>query len=370
MPNNSQRAQLFGPLPALGNISASTGMVLDASTEMIAIKYHPATTSPITDVDIAVALTGTSPTFVVGIYADAADVPDTATPTQLGTDTPGFTWAATGFSGLKTFGSNSGNLTLNQPVWIVIKYSSGTIDGSNNIQLRNYSSGGSAAPLVGLDMRQRHHNGTNWTTTTPFTSIACLVVKHQDGTYAGMPMTANKAVSAANDIFVNAGTVQVQGIRFKSGSQVKVVGVYVSLTKAGTPNDLVITVYEGDTSKYSATVVAAYVITASATGNVYWFASPILLAADTNLYIILSQTGTSGSNDYDVNVCTFNATYIDAILPADYRFVHGNGTTPSGLTVSTTEFPLMWPVITDAAADLDMAGGLKTHPGMVGGMVA
>lgn len=367
MPTNRHGVTPIGPshLSTTGLINASTGMVLDANTEMLAFKYFPSTTSPITAVDINVALVGTSPTFVVGVYADATDAPNTAGPVQLGTDTPGFTWSASGASGLQTFGSNSGDLTVNQPVWIVVKYSSGTIDASNSIQLRNFSSGG------GLELeRQRHYNGTNWTTTSAV-AVSCLaVIKHNDGTHAGLPFTANVAASAANDIFTNGGTVQTQGVRFKSGSQIKVIGCLVSLTKTGTPNDLTFTVYEGDTSKYSNTVGQAYLLTSTRSLTPIWFSSPVLLAADTNLFILLSQTGTSGSHDYDVNCATIASAYIDAILPTDWRFVHGNGTTPSGLTVSTTEFPLLWPLIADPAAELDQAasGGINAPRFMTGGL--
>lgn len=352
MPINAHNIYTLAPDFLQNNTSLfaftdASGMVLDAATEMIAYKYYPATTSPIEAVDIRATLVGTSPMFKVGVYADASDIPDTATPTQLGTDTPEFSWPATGFSGIQTLASNTGNLTVNTPVWIVLKYSSGTIDGTNYIHA---NARGTSWPY----QRIRHHNGTNWTTTSSQVVVPNLVIKHADGTYAGFPMTAIAARSTQNDIYVNGGTSQVQGIRFKMGAQFKLNGVMFYIDRIGTPNSLICTVYEGDTSKDSATISQAFVIDVG--WNVIWFDSPPTLAASTNIYAILSQTGTSDSADYDLYTFVFNSTYIDAILQPDTRFVYGNGSTPSTFNVSTTEFPLMFPIIADPAADF-VAGG-------------
>lgn len=355
MPTSQSNSFLLGAPPWVQNQSTATafsnasGMVIDATTEMIGFKYLPATTSPIVAVDIRLTLVGTSPTFICSLWPDTADTPDTGG-TQLGTDTPGWTLAATGWTGLKVFGTDSGNLTVNTPVWIVIEYSSGTCDGSNNIQAQ-------ARGVGTLFDRIRHYNGTNWTTTAAIqTAIPFIVIKHADGTFAGIPLTAVAARSSQNDIYVNGGTTQVQGIRFKCGAQIKVLGVAYWITKTGSPDALTWTAYEGDTSKYSESIAAASVISfASGIFNIAWFGSPILLAADTNLYLIASQTGTSDSNDYDLTTAVFDTTYIDAILPADFRFVYGNGTTPSGLTVSSTEFPFVFPVVANMATDFDQA---------------
>lgn len=347
----------------VGNaFTATTGIVLDGSTEKIGFKYYPQTTSPITDVDIRLLLSGTSPTFRAGIFADSSNAPNDAS--QLGGYTGNFSLGATGWTGLQTLGSNTGALTINTPIWGVIEYVSGTINAGNNIQAQH------AANWTAFSNRQlvRHHNGTNWTTTTSQAVGALVVFKHQDGSYAGIPLTAVLARTSQNDIYVNGGTVQTQGVRFKYGAQVKVLGVYYMLTKSGSPNDLVWTVYEGDTSKYTNTETAANVI--SATASHCYFSSPVLLAADTFLYILATQTGTSDANDYDMSTYTFDPTYISAVAPPDLRFVYGNGTTPSGLTVSTgVEIPFCFPIIADPAADLDMAASGGGTGMILGGSV-
>lgn len=348
----------FGPalqVAGFGTVfTDATSMVLDASTEKLGIIYYPSTTSPITDIDVRLNITGAPGNFSIGVFADSSRAPNDAA--QLGGYTASFAApGADGWTGLRALTSNTGNLTINQPVWIVIEYVSGTLDASNNIQLQ-------ASLIVRNRPYLRHFNGTNWTTTTPFsTGSPYIAIKHANNSYYGTSATGTVTSSGLPDIFVSSGTVQTQGIRFRSGSMVKVVGVAYQLIKAGSPNDITFTVYEGDTVKYSQTEAAANVITA--VNSICWFESPVFLAADTDLHILITQTGTSDSNDYDVNCLTADATYLENWLPATVRFLSGNGTVPSALTASTTKVPLLFPLISDMSVDLDQASvGSSSYP--------
>lgn len=339
--------------PALAEASGgsswadATGMILDASTEKLAFKYYPQTTSAITDVDVRLNVIGAPGNFRIGIFADASNAPDDAT--QLGGYSGNWTIGADGMTGLQTLASNTGALTRNVPVWVVIEYVSGTIDGSNYIQLQRLSN---ATSSYGLDL-QRHHNGTNWTTTASQVLLQTFAVKHADATYGGLPLQLILR-STSNDIYVNGGTVQTQGVKWRTGAQQRVIGVMFYLTKTGTPNDLVITVYEGDTSKDSTTLVAANVQSGA---QFAFFNAPILLAADTDLTILFTQTGTSDSNDYDLHTWAIDAAYLSAVAPSNMRFVSGNGVVPSALTASTTQVPFCVPVWDDESADFDSTSG-------------
>jgi len=110
-----------------------------------------------------------------------------------------------------------------------------------------------------------------------------------------------------------------------------------------------------------------------------WFSSPVLLAADTNLYIVLGQEadagggvlGTDGgddSNDYDSRVVAVSSTYRSAALPADVAFVYGTGDDPTAYTVSNTDIPYIIPIISDPATDLDQAAAGGGFP-ILGGSV-
>ena len=160
--------------------STDANMTIDADTEKLAYKYFPATTSPITDIDLYLAPTGsvTGVNFQIQVETDGADIPSG---TVLGSATPEFAGpAAGGFIGLKTLAVNTGNLTLNQPVWINLFRSSGTsLDASNYIRMaRLYG-----YPVFSMNEKVRHYNGTNWTTTTVTSAPIFLIIKHADGTH-------------------------------------------------------------------------------------------------------------------------------------------------------------------------------------------
>lgn len=111
----------------------ATDMILNASGEKLAIKYLPQTTSAITAVDVRLNVVGAPGNFKIGVFANASDAPNDAS--QLGGYTSSWTLAADGWTGAKSLGTNTGTLTLNTPVWIVIEYVDGTIDGLSLIHI-------------------------------------------------------------------------------------------------------------------------------------------------------------------------------------------------------------------------------------------
>jgi len=102
------------------------------------------------------------------------------------------------------------------------------------------------------------------------------------------------------------------------------------------------------------------------------FTMPVLCAADTNLYLIVEQDGTSNSHDYDIYGTTYPVAYVAAMEPgADWRFVYGTGADPTAYTVDSSGFsPRIVPLIADMAADFDQAAGggltLPKRYGMAG----
>ena len=349
------RCQRIGNLLAF-NGSAITftdgSLGMDADTERLGFKYYPATTSPITDIDVYVTPTGTvtDSNFIIQVETDDSDTPSGI---LLGTATPAFAGPiAAGFIGLKTLATNTGNLTINVPVWLTMLWSSGgSLSATDYIRWARLLL---ASFQFSFSGRIRHHNGTNWTTTTVTSAPLLIVIKHADGTYVGLPITtAVVAPTNAIDIF---GTNR-QGVRAKFGSQVILRGIQVYLTKAGTPNNLVASVYEGTTLKYSGTLLSASVV--NNFFNSIYFSSPILLSANTNIYAILSQQSDGGSdaNDLDMRVYDINSAYIECMYPPDMRYVYGTGNDPTIYTVETTEIPMIVLIIDDPAVDLDEAAG-------------
>lgn len=327
-------------------------ILMSADGQEIAIKYFPQGASPVTAVDMNIGVTGT----VTGInfkYRVESDNNDMPSGTVLGAATPEFAGpAASGFTGERTLATDTGNLTINVPMWLIMSRSSGgSLSGSNYVSMRGFA--GANISLV----RMRQYNGSNWTTTLPATTRGAVVVKHADGSYCGIPYTSSGLVSpvSAPDIYGS----NRQGVRLKSGSQIRIPGVLLYQAKSNSPVDQVISVYEGSTLKYSETLPMSSIV--SSTWQPAWFSSPSLLAADANIYIILSQSGGGGSdtNDYDLRVMTFSPAYLAASQAPDIAFVYGTSSDPTALTVSNTEIPSIIPFILDPALDLDMsaAGG-------------
>lgn len=336
---------------AVFSVLASATMVLNASNKKLGFKYFPPTTSPIVSADLYCAITGAPGSLRIGAFADDAGAPGA---TQLGGWTDAFAApGASGFTGAKTFGTSTGNLTLNVPVWIVAEPTSGTWDASNAITAAAIgvaSGGGCIAPWrVGV----RLHNGTDWTTVALTQFAALLVVTHADGTVNGFPFAAGAGRAGVADIFVNGGSNQVQGLRFRVGAPGYLGGAVVHPAKAGAPENLVMAAYQNDVLIATQTIPAASIVTNTA--HRLRFATPPLILPGRDAYLLLSQAGTSDSNDYDLHTLTVAEAYLPAVLPANMRFVSGVLTVPSALTVSATEVPMISPLI------------LGVEDGLVGG---
>lgn len=352
--NFAQLTPPWIPVFAYAGIGTPTAATIDASTDKLAWRYIPQTTSPITSISIRLSVTGTpgANSLTLAVYNDAGDYPGTI----LSADniTSAFTPPTSGdYTGMKTLTSQTADLVVGTSYWIVLETSGGTWDASNLVSLNSLGSG---ATSYFTDSRARSYNGTNWTSVASRVYIPCMIISHADGvTYdGGVALTLAIGNSAtASDIFVDSGSNKVQGIRFKVGARCKLRGVSFSATKTGTPGDLVVAVHSGDSAAaYSVTIDNASVLSNNIHNAI--FPNPIDLAASTYIYIIFSQSGTSTSNDWDLRVATLDSTYISAMLSPDMRFVHGTltGNALSGLTISTSEFPIVVPLIGDLATDI------------------
>lgn len=335
------------------SLSVATNIRMDADGEMIACKFYADRTTAIDGIDwnVTVGGTVTDTNFTVEINADSSDAPSG---TPLGAASAAFAGpAATGLTGLNTF-TDTGALTLNAAYWAVLKRASGgSLSGTDYLEGRTEGTGNRFN-----GEKARHHDGTNWTNTTAVLAPCLIVFRHTGGTYSGTALTANQSSSAQTDIF----STNRQGIKVKYGAQVKIMGARLVATKTGSPSALEIVVYEGATEKYSDQIAAAEIT--SAVSFVVWFASPVLLAADTDIYVVLRQAADGGSDaaDYDLRTWACNATYLNASMAPDMRMVAGTGDDPTALSVVTSECPWIQPIVVDPAAEFDTpaaSGGVK-----------
>lgn len=344
----------LAPASMLGatQVYDTSTLILDADGEEIGLKYYPPTTSPITNIDVYFSVTGT----VSGInfrFRVESDSSDTPSGSVLGAATAEFAGpASSGWNGLKSLASDTGTLTLNVPVWIIVYRSSGgSLDSSNKISLRGYSNIIGIGPIP----RGKLYSGS-WGSAQAY-RIA-FVAKHADGTLGGFPIhnmvtTPTVATHIYGDYY--------HGVKINTPVAFNLSGFVYRLAKAGNPNSLVAKVYIEDTLVATQTILSSSLITQVETW--IYFDSPIKLPANKNCYIILGQESDGGdnSNDYTTYTIVTRAELLTAAAPTNIRFVYGDwsvaGSVPSGLTVSTTELPYIIPFGNDLSSGLAMEGG-------------
>jgi len=345
------------------SVSSGTAIIINDAAERIAYSFKPHKTMTVTDVDMLTYQVGniTGVNFKMRFETDNAGVPSgtvvgAETAAFAGVNTTGANYRPTGLQAL----GSSAVLTINVTYWLVLWVDSGTPDASNYIQGARYGARSNGETL-------RHYDGINWTNTTVVTLTGLFIVKEGVNYHGFAPNAYSISRTTRTDIF----STNKQGIKFRVGVLNTLVGISFIVTKSGSPNNLVVTVYEGSTSKYTQTMLVAD-IPIQATNKCY-FSSPVQLAKDTDCYIVLSQESDGGSDtaDYDLYIYPIDSTYINAMMPANYRFVYGTASDPTTLSVSTTEIPGLVPIIFDPETELDCAaggGGMIVHPGFNGGM--
>jgi hypothetical protein len=317
----------------------STNGRLNAANEAVGFKFWPTSTSPITHVcfwcDISGTMTGI--TYAARIETNSGDAPSGSV---LGAATAAIAApAADGWVAETALGTATGNLTLNTPYWLIIADGGGTAPDTSNYTV--FGLNNSPASFGG---RARHHNGTNWTTTTAGSGDGIMYVKHQDGTYDGIvTATGTGTKSAAATI---SGTTRM-GMRGQFAQAQKISTFACKLDKATSPSDLDITLYIGDTLTETVTRAAAEIIANQWVSVVF---SEVTIPAATYFYVMLHQNsdGGDGSNNYSVYASTF-VTSTSSL----WKLVYGTSETPSSLTVSTTE----WPTAFVGGNGLSGAGG-------------
>jgi hypothetical protein len=334
---------LFGKFGGIvtTSLSAVSTMRVDATGEKIAFRYIPQITSPIESVNIRLGVTGTTAKVRVGVFASAGGYPDNST--QLGGYSTEIT-PSTGWTGLQALSSNTGDLTVGNNYWIVLDNDTGTVSDTNYFEFQKLQTASSTAQTV-----CRVYTSSSWTGSAIQPAEVLAIVKHVNGQYFGLHSTAawNRS-TAATDIY----GANFQGLKCRVGSKSTVLGAWVYLNKAGTPNDLVLTLYEGTTSRATKTLAQADIATGS--WNLLLLTTPYEIPADTDHYLIFSQSGISDSNDYDIYTLLTDSTYISAMMSSNYRFVCG--TDIASLT-TLYEVPAIVPVYASMESSFDCAAG-------------
>ena len=341
--------------------SGATGMVIQGATQKMAIKFYATSANALVGADVNLKGTGTLTGISVkfDIETDSSDAPSgTILGAVSGTATP----AAGGFTGLLTFGSNTGALTLNTPYWLVVSDGGGTAPTSSNYYQLQYSS---TTQVIGN--RERDYNGTNWTTVTPTFGDAVYILKDTAGNYYGFPATAT-AVASTTHLY----TTTREGVKWRMGAASTIIGVRARVTFAGSPSPLALCLMTGG----SGGAVIDYVELPAANlvdNNTVTFMFPAshTLSAGTYYYLIAHQDaggggnvcqdagGGTSSNYYALTDNIWSATYYPAGSAVNFVGVSGTSTDPGSLSTITNS-PVIVPIFADPYTSLSAGSSSVT----------
>lgn len=318
----------YNPPSNAGNSSAIT---IQSATQKIAIRFRATSTEAVSIVNVRLGTTGTvsGMNWKMGIFTDNSGVPGAI----LGGYTAEFSFSGGGWVGEKSLATNTGALTLNSAYWLVVEHSSGTVpDASNYIAL----------VTVGAQIDEsveicRKYNGTDWTTIASINNFSLFYAISTPNSYYYGNGYANGS-NPGTDIF----GVNRQGIRFKVGTWTRFTGIGIDLIKTGSPNDLVITVYEDSVPKYSETIPAATIT--SGREIAIAFGSSVFIKPNSTVDIVLKQSSDGGTdaNDYDLETRSY---LLSNVVDNDYYVTTGTGDTPLSYTTTQTQIADMWPYI-------------------------
>lgn len=330
----------------------SDALLADADGEEFAFKYYPQSTSAITEIDVYFNVTGTVNTIDFKFRVES-DNNDTPSGSVLGAATAAFNVSASGWTGLKSLTTNTGTLTANTPVWIIVYRSGGgSLSGSNYIAAKGqgaFDCGARGKAYIGAAWGSAQTNGR-----------LSFIVKHNDGTYAGFPFPDTQVTDPGVTTYRIHGTAR-QAIRFRVGCKTTLAGVVATFAKAGTPGNLQMVLYRGDTSQTTDTVPASSIVSVIGTPIYFATLAEINPGEDINIVFRQESDGGSASNYWSLRSLAYPTAYLSAIYPSDFDYLGGTGDTPSGYTVLDGYAPLCVPVITDPATQLT-SGGLSANP--------
>lgn len=356
---------LLGPSWLVVNGVLGNDNNIDDPAEKLAWRFYATNTEAITAVDVLLSFLGDNSgiTYQLGIYTDSSGSPGSlltgASVTFTGPASAGTRWAGGGTNPL-TLGASTGALTLNTPYWLVLEVASGTPNGTNYVRNSRYS----VQPAGAKNNTYKLYSSGAWG-SAQFTRLNIFILQHGSAGVAGIGVgtSIGSAANPATDIYGN----YRQGLKCRFGSKVGIVGIFAAITTTGSPQNLLIKIYEGSTLKATEEIVPANVVS-----GLIMFSSTVVVSQDVDVYIVLLQKGSTAdnddggnnSNDYDLSCASCPEAYWPTLYPANWAYVYGTGNDPTAFTSVKTTAPALQPVIMDLENDLDVpaSGGAVDLP--------
>lgn len=334
-----------------GSEATSSNCVIDGATEKVAMKFWPSMAATVTHVDAYMVWTGdcSGITYTLQIETDSGGAPSGSV---VGAATSAFAgqnatsqWCGGGTNPIAL--GSSANLSLNTWYWLVMSVASGTPDSTHKVAVRRIANDSIHGELC------RHYNGSDWTTTTLDSAMGLICIKDTGGT-----LCAGASGQFAAPIGVTAiYSTNRQGVRFTYGSQITLGGIALYLYYTGTPNSLVVKVYESDTQRISQTITLANI--ANGAVRSLLFTTPYTFPSDAVITVLLSQESDGGdsSNNYRIATKAYKNNNYAALSQSSgyWGFVAGTGDTPSTYTINADQFAFMQPLIDLPESGFDCA---------------
>ena len=286
---------LFGPPISPGEPSAVL-ITIDSDQDEVAWKFVAKEAKAIDTIVVRNGtVTGTSPTYEVRLE------------TVDGVGDPTGTLVTANANG--TFTPSSSNETnevaltaswtpsINDIFFVRLKYSSGTIDGSNNVQFQ-YRGSTTAGPGSGEHPFTSTDAGTNWTAYTAQYNI--VGVKYSDGTYLESGIASAAAGVTANQDYDDGTNPDERGMGWVQPFTIDTVGAYVMARffSGGTGDARL---YEGTTQLESVSLTEAWLSSTSVNDMIYvrWSTSQTL-TKDSTYYLAIRATHATNNIRYPI----------------------------------------------------------------------
>ena len=353
------------PLPVSPAASAVTfaNHSLDGSTDQTEFVFQARDVAAITHVGFRFnALTGTSPTYIASIQSNNNGVPSgivvggvspaSATFTATGMVTTKWQWIAL---------ANSYTPARGEVLWIVIAYSSGTIDALNFMSIT------SDCDFLGTRVSFPRVNLNNAGVRTLRTTLSLYGYKTASRTY-GNPLETITETQYSSDSIPDEYAIKFTWAA-ATGATNTVKGIRFLGRGPAAAKTILVTLYDGTTPLQTVTIDTDIVNTASA------FRSFDFIFDETTLSTLtVGSTYRLGMAPQEI-ACNFAILTMLVAGAGDLSAYPGG----AGWCLSTRTDSGAWTDVTDGRpiAGLIMddwtepsggAGGIMTHPGMVGGM--
>lgn len=330
----------IGKLPLYGNITSHD---LDANNDGFGFVFKAPKSGDISKVLFAVnAVDGTPPTYRVGLEGVSSRAPDGTYLTSGTAYVDQSSWS-TG-TAWQTLGA-AATVSAGDLVAATIRYQTGTVDASNNVQV-------SGQTQIGLAQSGNPYTcvltAGSWAVGNT-AMVALASVQYSDGTI----LSCNPAATVSNNSWSSASSPRYRGNKFTPPVDARIFGAWFQM-RAGDTSDWSIELYEGTDSSPIVSAAVDWSECVAGTGQIYTVFVPFEPTALTGgtAYRIIANPTTTNANTYFGQL-----SFVDSDSAAAYAGML-SGSTASTAGSWTDDATVVYSIV--PAMDQVESGGAST----------